>query len=290
MSNLPQINRKIKSVRVTSRITRALEIVSATQSHIYRDLQSKSLVYFQGIYKIFYEVFSDPEHDIRETNKRLISFSRKKRELWLLLGTDIGMCGDMNDQMKKYILHAFNPKGDGLVVLGNRLASSIEKDLGQYFEFKDKSELGVRNANSSIRKLTKRLFNLFMDKGYQKLTIVYMKDPKKGILEKLNLLPFTEKYFSNRKKVFVSSFNAQVKYPDVVIDLFPQYLECIILGAVISSKLGEHLIRRELMNSATKNANELLDEYTLLFNKIRQSNITQEITEIVVASQFKTKK
>lgn len=81
-----------------------------------------------------------------------------------------------------------------------------------------------------------------------------------------------------------------MKFPEVVLDLFPQYLECILLSALLKSKIGEHTIRREMMYNAAKNAEELLAEYKLMFNKIRQATITQEITEIVVASRFKEKK
>lgn len=200
------------------------------------------------------------------------------------------MCGDMNDRLQKYVLDSFNRQGDALVLFGRKLVNHLEPYLGEYIIMRDKSELKARDPSNSIRSMTKKIFETFMQENYQKLSLLYVKDSKSGVLEKINILPFTEDYFSNKKNVFVKSWNSKVKFPDVVIDIFPQYLECVFLSALLSSKLGEHAIRKEMMYNATKNATELLDEYKLLFNKMRQANITQEITEIVVASKFKGKR
>lgn len=200
------------------------------------------------------------------------------------------MCGDMNEKLVKYVSKHFDHQGDALVIFGNKLFHSLNFQLIDKVILKEKSELACSKAAQSIREFSQKVFDTFMHGNFRKLTLVYMKDPKMGILEKIHILPFTENYFPAKNKVFVRQFEFKPQYPDVIVDLFPQYLECVILGAVISSKIGEHSIRRELMHNATKNASELLDEYTVLFNKVRQANITQEICETVVASQFKSKR
>lgn len=200
------------------------------------------------------------------------------------------MCGDMNERLSNYVLDHFDTKGDAIVVMGNRLANSIEARLPKHILLREKSELKVKDAFKSVRAISKKVFDLFMRGNYQKLTMVYVKNPKEGTVDKINLLPFKENYFSGKKNVYNRRWNTKVKFPEVVMDLFPQYLECILLSAILNSKIGEHTIRREMMYNATKNAEELLSEYKIMFNKIRQATITQEITEIVVASRFKEKK
>lgn len=202
MSNLSHIKGKIKSVSVTTRITHALEIISTTQQYLYKELQAGSISYLQGIYGIFFELFNDPEHDIRETNKRFISYEGGKKELWLLIGTDIGMCGDMNEKVSNYIFDHFDTKGDAMIVMGNRLSSSIENRLSKYILLKAKSELKIKDAFNSVRSMSKQIFDLFMRGNYQKLTMIYVKDPKHGIIDKINLLPFRENYFSGKKQIY----------------------------------------------------------------------------------------
>lgn len=290
MSNLNQISRKIKSVKLTNRLTRALEVISQTQFHLYKDLQKKSLPYLQGIYKIFYEIFNNPEHDVRLTNKKLISIEASKGTLWVVMATDIGMCGDFNDKLKGFLADSFDVDRDGLVVYGNRLLSIMDPEILKNLKHNHKSEIDSSMIFKSFKSLSQRSFELFMHGNYQRLALVYLKNPKLGTIEKINILPFENKYLQNRKKnVYVRSLNAQVSFPDSVIELFPQYLECVFMGALINSKIAEHGIRRELMHSAAKNAAELLDEYVISFNKLRQEKITQEITEIVGAMQSKKK-
>ncbi|AEW44993.1 ATP synthase F1, gamma subunit [Mycoplasma haemocanis str. Illinois] len=289
MSNLPQINRKIKSTKTTSKITNALKVVSSNQSVAYRDLLKRSGPYLQGIYKLFFEIYHHPDHDIRTTNKHLIHYSPHANELWIILGTDIGMCGDFNDKIKRYMESVFDKETDGLIILGKKLILTFEKEYGERIEYQRNSEINMRNLEDSLSEISAKVFEIFFNKNYRRLTFVYLKDPKEGIIERVNILPFTEKYFVNKKRIYVKLLNSTFSYPQAVIDLFPLYLKCVLLGGIVTSKVSEHSSRRDLMHNATKNANELLDEYTLTFNKLRQANITQEITEIVVAVQSKKK-
>lgn len=288
MANLPQIKRKISSTKTTAKITNALKVVSSNQSNLYKELLKKSSPYLKGVYKVFFELYHNPDHDIRTTNKELIKYSRDKSELWVVLGTDIGMCGDFNDKVKRYLDTVFIPATDGIIILGKKLRASMVayEECLEYFR---NSEINVNLLPKELKEITGKIFDIFFTKHYKKLTFVYLKDPKEGIVEKINILPFTEQYFSNKKKIYVKTLNTALSYPQVIIDLFPKYLECVMLGGVMTSKIAEHSNRRDLMHNATKNANELLDEYTLTFNKLRQANITQEITEIVVAVQSKKK-
>lgn len=112
------------------------------------------------------------------------------------------MCGDMNERMSNYIFKHFDPKGDSLIVMGNRLSNRIESQLGKYILLRDKSELTVRDAYNSVRKMSKKIFDMFMRGSYQKLTMVYVKDPKEGVIDKVNVLPFSEDYFVNKKNIY----------------------------------------------------------------------------------------
>ncbi|XP_032746490.1 ATP synthase gamma chain-like [Rattus rattus] len=200
------------------------------------------------------------------------------------------MCGDINDRVMKHLQSSFRPKTDALVVVGKRLASHLSSGFGDKIMIAMSSEMRPKDSRNNLRDIVKNVFDTFMNENYQRLSILYVKDHKSGTLDKVTVLPFREDYFEGRKKVFVKTWDHKMSYPNAIFDLFPQYLECIFLSAVINSKLGEHSVRREMMHNATKNATELLDGYKLLFNKMRQSSITQEITEIVVASKFKKKK
>lgn len=283
MSNLNQLVKKIKTVESTVKVTNCLRIISSNKFIIYRDLHKKSKLYLRGVYRLFYEFFMSPDHSIYETNKKLIK-NPNGPHLWVCIGSDIGMCGDFNNKIASYLLEQVREK-DHVIVLGVKLFSMLKSKLDKNTHEFINSEINSGKMALDIEKICKKILNTFMLKSCGKLTIVYLKSKQDAVIEKLNVLPFTNNYFSYTKNVFVQKHAYEVNYPQVIFNLFPKYLEALLGGAIIKSKINEHTVRRDLMYTATKNAETLLDEYKILYNKLRQSIITQEISEIIAATK-----
>ena len=90
---------------------------------------------------------------------------------------------------------------------------------------------------------------------------------------------------TNNEYTHLASYEFEPDKETILSELLPQYAEAIIYGALLEAKTSEHAARMTAMKAATDNANELIGDLTLSYNRLRQAAITQEITEIVSGAQ-----
>jgi F-type H+-transporting ATPase subunit gamma len=120
---------------------------------------------------------------------------------------------------------------------------------------------------------------MFTDGTFDELYVYYshyVSAISQEVQEK-KLLPLSDLATSNK----LISYEFEPSAEEILEVLLPQYAESLIYGALLDSKASEHAARMTAMRNATDNAKELINHYTLVFNRARQASITQEITEIV---------
>jgi F-type H+-transporting ATPase subunit gamma len=120
---------------------------------------------------------------------------------------------------------------------------------------------------------------MFADGTFDELYIYYnhyVSAISQEVTEK-KLLPLSEITPSGK----LTSYEFEPSAEEILEVLLPQYAESLIYGALLDSKASEHASRMTAMKNATDNAKELINNYTLMYNRARQASITQEITEIV---------
>jgi F-type H+-transporting ATPase subunit gamma len=120
---------------------------------------------------------------------------------------------------------------------------------------------------------------MFADETFDELYLYYTHYSSaitQDVTEK-KLLPFSD--ISTTKKL--TSYEFEPSAEEILEVLLPQYAESLIYGALLDSKASEHAARMTAMKNATDNAKELINSYSLSYNRARQAAITQEITEIV---------
>lgn len=132
---------------------------------------------------------------------------------------------------------------------------------------------------ADVSDLTKSSVGMFADGTFDELHLYYthyVSAISQTVTEK-KLLPLTD--ISAPAKL--TSYEFEPSDKEVLEALLPQYAESLIFGALLDSKASEHAARMTAMRNATDNAHELINSYTLSYNRARQAHITQEITEIV---------
>jgi F-type H+-transporting ATPase subunit gamma len=132
---------------------------------------------------------------------------------------------------------------------------------------------------ADIQDITRATVGMFGDGTFDELYIYYshyVSAISQDVLEK-KLLPLTD--LSTSEKTISYTFEPSAE--EILEVLLPQYAESLIFGALLDSKASEHAARMTAMRNATDNAKELINHYTLVYNRARQASITQEITEIV---------
>ncbi len=291
-----EIKRRLKSVKSTKKITRAMQMISATkmrkaqaaamQSRTYSSLAWEIISNLSGKVDVKYHSLLQAQVD--NTNK-------SKKVAVIMITTNRGQVGGFNtaliNTVKRYIAdqHQEMELAAELVVVGKKGRDAMLR-VGQTIaaDFPKQDRL---IKISEILPISKMIVDDYLAGKYSKVVIAYT-----HFISTINqkprlkqLLPFEEQAAEKESAVADRNIEQKAKAteylfepdPGKVLDyLVPRILESQIYQAVLESDASEHSARMIMMKNATDAANDLIDDLTLTFNQLRQANITKELAEI----------
>jgi F-type H+-transporting ATPase subunit gamma len=286
MANLRDIRRRIKSVKNTAQITRAMQLVAAAKMKKAQDQALAGRDYSKLLNKILADLkanFEDQTHPLLEERKG-------DKELVLVISTDKGLCGALNTNLGKKI-RAEKPGAD-IVTVGRKLRVQLKKadhKLVSDYEVKDP----VPFAES--RPIARQLKQLFLDGDYDRVSVAFTRfvstlTQQPTITQLLPIDPESESFSKEEPGDGAAAAQALgLDYlfepsPAGVLDaLLPLFLNFQVYQMLVESRASEHSARMVAMKAATDNANKFIKELTLEYNKLRQAAITAELLEITTA-------
>jgi F-type H+-transporting ATPase subunit gamma len=287
--NTKAINRRIKSVVNTKKITKAMELVAASKMRKAVAAVLASRPYAQMAWSLVTRL-----EQRGEDAHPLLVRSKSERTLAILVTSDRGLCGGFNAQVLRVaseFVRAKPQESVDFIAIGKRGEAWIKRRrLPLKASFGDVLAGGAPPV-SKIRPLARMAKNGFVDGSYGEVTIIYT-DFVSSILQKprhKTLLPL--KRDSELGEVVGHSEihpNAKVNEeyvfepdPRTVLDqLLPRVAEAQLYQAMLESLASEHSARMLAMKNATDSATDMIDDLRLSFNQARQAGITQEIAEI----------
>lgn len=293
MANLRDIRRRIKSVKNTSQITKAMQLVAAAKMKKAQDQAIAGRDYADRLNQVLVNL----KDNICEDDHALLKAPSGKKELILVISTDKGLCGGLNTNLLKKVRAEMSENADVVTVgrklrmtlgkLGSKIVSDWEvadptpfadaKPIGAYLteQFLSGEYSAVKVAFTNFETtltqtpwvsqlLPIKSSSLAEKRGYEGVG----KDG--GVTE-------TERDDSLRDYLFEPS-------PDGVLDaLLPLYINYQVYQMLLEARASEHSARMVAMKSATDNANNMIKDLTLEYNKVRQAAITSELLEITTA-------
>jgi F-type H+-transporting ATPase subunit gamma len=287
MPSTRDIRRRIKSVKNTAQITKAMQMVASSKM---RKAQLAALAgrpYSALMHNMLAHVsghagdFSHPLMDKREGNKRAV----------ILVSTDKGLCGALNSNLTREAAK-FDRETTVFICAGKKGAQFIsrtKRKLAAEFTYKDAPLFAEARAISKFAQ------DLFLKGEVDRVEVLYTKfiSTLNQKPEVMPLLPIGEiPDARNREHAQETSPTAdapQLEYlfepnaEGVLGSLLPHYLNFQIYQILLEAKASEHSSRMVAMKNATDNAKQLIKDLTLEYNKLRQANITKELLEITTA-------
>lgn len=287
MAGLKEIKARIKSVKNTKKITYAMKLVAATKMRGAQEAVLNSREYSESIKRLLANVLQATAeaaivHPLMETRE-------VKRVALVVIGANRGLCGSYNSNVNKAIkafyadIKAKHPGVDvEAVVLGKKA-----HDYYKRFALKTSSvysELSEDPASWPLADIAKQLEISFIKKEIDAAYLIFT-----NFKSALSAYPKTEQLLPLIPENFVGSSAPEVNQQTIfepsaekVLGAFlPRMINVSILQGALNSKASEYGARMAAMDTATKNAGELVEGLTLKFNKIRQAGITSEILDIV---------
>ena len=286
MANTQDIRRRIKSIRNTAQITKAMQMVAASKmrkaqqqalaGRPYSELLNRVLVSLKGRT----DPLLHPLLQIRPTNKELV----------LVISTDKGLAGALNTNLMREAA-AFDLAKTIYVTAGRKARQFIartKRELLADFELKDAPTILETKA------ISKFCVEKFLNREVDKVTVLYTHFVntinQKPVAQ--TLLPISQFVFDTRAAGGGGNESApdlMLEYtfepsPHAVLDfMLPYYLQYEVYQMILDARASEHSARMVAMKNATDNANQFIKDLTLEYNKMRQASITTELLEISTA-------
>ena len=295
--SLIDIRKRIASTKKTSQITSAMQMVSA--SNLIRAEQKVRgyQLYAAKIREIVTHIASTQlslleEHGhVSASDQVLVDFhdmliERPVRKTgYLIISSDKGLAGGYNSSILKAtkdMLTVDHASNDEFVVLsvGGAVADDLRKSgIEVAFEIRD---LNDQPSFTEVSDIVVKAIQLYRDGVFDELYVCYKHHVNALISEYRaeKMLPLTD-LDSQEAVGYEVDYLFEPNKEEILEILLPQYAESLIYGAIIDAKSSEHASRMTAMKSATDNATNMINDMTIQYNRVRQTAITQEITEIV---------
>ncbi len=285
MANLRDIKRRIKSVRNTSQITKAMQMVASAKMRRAQELALKGRVYISALANVFKHL----QDTITEGKASLMERRTTGKPLVIVINTDRGLCGGLNANLLKEVLVSCPADAD-YVTIGAKLNPQITRcgrNLVATFSLGDSfGEADLKPVFDFIRKgFTDGTYNS-VSVAYQKFINVMVQRPKLT-----EVLPITREELMEvaaQDKVDDTentNFLLEPSPKAMLNAILPLYFSNLITQMVLEGKASEQSARMVAMKAATENAKSLIGELTLEYNKARQTQITNELLEITTATK-----
>lgn len=279
---LNKVKRRIAIVENTRKITNAMKLISSVKLRQVQNGYDKRISFYDDLN----DTVDTIANYLSTTNdsRLLKSKSKKDKVLYVVVSSSLGLCGSYNYNVIRYFSNIIK-KGDEVVVIGEKIAKEMEKSNNFVIDY-DAEHILNNLTMSNCRVLAHKLLDKYNTDEYKKVVLVYTKyiNQIATKVEEITLLPIQYK----------PDLSKQIKGPDIegdvanILDkLTKKYLMNTLFIKLTECILSEQSCRRNAMDNADKNAEEIVDKLKIEYNKARQAAITQEITEVVSGSANK---
>lgn len=277
MSNTLAIKNRLKSIRSTKKITHAMKLVAISELQKIRNAFLKNREYDKALEEIIHRVLvsaKGQEHPLFKVKK-------DTRPLTLVITSDLGLAGAYNQNVFKMVRQ--NNHEESLYYwIGHKGYESFKKQ-GYKILNSELNSNGLKYKN--LEKVMNDVVQMYYRDEVTSISLIYTQyiNAITFVPKKIKFLPFdseSEQYKNSTQETIFHPYLAEV-----VAYLLPQYVNGTFYNRFLESKVSEYASRRIAMENATDNADELIDDLQLEFNKARQAAITADLADMAVYKQ-----
>lgn len=291
-AGLQDINKRIKSVKNTRQVTKAMEAVSASKMRRAVEAANKSRDFSRAGWELVHDIGEVMEGDTHP----LFASREGEKNLGILITANRGLAGGLNSSMFKAFKMEVEKGGDWKVISIGKKGSQFVRRMGWDLEAAY-DEISNKPSIVGVRPVAKRVMDGFMSGEFDRVVVGFT-DFKSSLVQEpavKTILPIvpgkTISEVSGSDKDEKTEYKASgVEYafepnPSAVLDaLLPRLIETQMYQALLEASASEHSARMVAMRNATENASSMINDLTITFNRARQAAITQEIAEIAAGA------
>ena len=290
MPSLDDLKKRIKSVKSTQKITKAMKMVAAAKLKKAQENAEKGRPYSEKLQNIILNLTKSIS-DEANAPKLLAGNGKDKIYLCVVITADRGLCGGFNSNICKLAKSYFKKvlkegKELKIITVGSKGLDQIKTEFGKFIidkkSFKDKKQISFNEANE----IGKKVIELYEQEQFDKCFIFYnnFKNVITQIPKAEQIIPtFLKKNDKIKDDTFTYEFEPDED--EILEDLLPKNVSVQIYKAFLENAASEQGSRMTAMDNATRNAGDLVDKLTINYNRSRQASITKELIEIISGAE-----
>lgn len=282
MASMRDIKRRKESVASTGQITKAMKLVSTVKLQKAKTRAESNKPYFTMLYDTMCSILARTG----KIDHRYLKPNASERKAVIAITSNRGLAGGYNNNVVKEIAAAFTPEDTDIYALGkkgleglSRKGFSIVEDYSEVMNeplYGDAIQIG-KNVLASYEK--GEVGEIYLAYTNFKNTVV--QEPKL-----IKLLPIDVDEIMQGVEIDVlTPMNYEPEADEALDMIIPKYMNNILYGAFVEAVASENGARMQAMDSATKNADDMIADLSLKYNRARQGSITQELTEIIAGAE-----
>ena len=291
MPSLDDLKKRIKSVKSTQKITKAMKMVAAAKLRKAQENAEKGRPYSQKMQNIILNL-TKSINDPQNAPKLLVGTGKDKIYLCVVLTADRGLCGGFNSNICKLAKTNFKRilsegKELKIITVGTKGLDQIRREYGKYvikkFSFKNKKQITFTEAET----IGNEIINLFKQDQFDKCILFFnnFKNVITQIPQAQQIIPAENNSSKKEEEENPIFYEFEPDEDEILEDLLPKNISTQVFKAFLENAASEQGSRMTAMDNATRNAGELVDKLTINYNRSRQASITKELIEIISGAE-----
>ena len=281
MASMRDIKRRRGSIQSTQQITKAMKLVSTVKLQRARAGAERSKAYFDSMYSTVNSIVSRVGH----VEHRYLMPGKSPKKAVIVISSNRGLAGGYNSNVVKLVTRNEEWNKEDIVVyaIGSKGRDTLARSG---YEIKETlTEVIEAPAYEDAMLLTRRLLESFEQDEIGEIYLAYtsFKNTVSHVPTLLKLLPVD--FEPEEESTGQAMMNFEPEDEEALDMIIPKYITSLIYGAMVEAVASENGARMQAMDNATSNAEEMISDLALKYNRARQSSITQELTEIIAGAE-----
>lgn len=279
MASMRDIKRRRDSIQSTGQITKAMKLVSTVKLQKAKGKAERTKPYFD----LMYETVCNMLAKSANINHKYLKAGQSGKKAVIVITANRGLAGGYNTNITKLITNGGIPKEDAVIYAVGRKGREILERKG--YEIRaDYSEVINEPLYTDAKEICDEVLNAFKEGAVGEIYLAYTAFKNTVVHEPhlIKLLPVDPGQAREKADADDNTpMNYEPEEDEALNMIIPKYVCSLIYGALIEAVASENGARMQAMDSATSNAEEMISDLSLKFNRARQASITQELTEII---------
>ena len=290
MPSLDDLKKRISSVKSTQKITKAMKMVAAAKLRRAQENAEKGRPFSEKMNNIILNL-SNSIADKNSASKFLVGTGKDNVHLCVVITADKGLCGGFNTNICRKAKAYFEKiikegKTLKIFIVGSKGDDQLKRTYGRYIVEKTNFK-GVKNVTyKEAEEVGNKIIKMFKESQFDVCKIFYnqFKNVMTQIPQEQQIIPIESKE-SEKKENNENFYEFEPEEKEILEDLLPRNISTQIFKAFLENGASEQGSRMTAMDSATRNAGDLVDKLTITYNRSRQAAITKELIEIISGAE-----